>query len=359
MPGEEWTEARLLRMLEEQIRENSELDYKRSAALARTDESKNELGKDVSAFANAGGGTLIYGIAEDAKRHVPERLDDGSDPSVITKEWLEDVISSSIRRKVDNVKIHVVQLTGPRQGRVAYVVVIPQSMRAPHMASDHKYYKRHNFKSEPMEEYEVRDVARRGHSPLLRVHLDLGGIVMPGNEFEGTLPRARLDIVLVNDGREPASAARVELAIDARAIVVGWPEPWRDVRARTQTGPGGLLAAREYTFNWVGPDAFPVFEGAPAHVVRLTVEPMLSAGGGPFLVWWRVLSPRAPQSEGLSWFSWRVAGGGSFAVRDTRPGDGLPDDSSIPWANSDEEAFATLSKLVALQDVPRFRDLKK
>jgi len=168
MADSAWTEERLLRMIEEQIRETSELDYKRSAALARTDVSKNELSKDVSAFANAGGGTLIYGIAEDEKRHVPERLDDGIDPSIITKEWLEDVISSSIHRKIDGVRIHVVPLTAGRVGRVSYVVEVPQSMRAPHMASDHKYYKRHNFKSEPMEEYEVRDVARRGIAPQLR-----------------------------------------------------------------------------------------------------------------------------------------------------------------------------------------------
>jgi len=33
--------------------------------------------------------------------------------------------------------------------------------RAPHQAYDHRYYKRYNFQSIPMEDYEVRDLMRR------------------------------------------------------------------------------------------------------------------------------------------------------------------------------------------------------
>src|SRR5260370_25018735 len=109
-------------------------------------------------------------------RNEPERLDDGVEPTVISKEWLDDVISSTIHRKIDGVRIHVIDLSGPRAGRVAYVIEVPQSMRAPHMASDNKYYKRHNFKSEPMEEYEVRDVSLRAAAPILRIAFTFVGV---------------------------------------------------------------------------------------------------------------------------------------------------------------------------------------
>src|SRR5882672_2349195 len=77
-------------------------------------------------FANAGGGTIIYGIAED-EAHEAERVD-GVDPKEISKEWLDDIISSRIQRRIDGVKIHVVDLSGDHAGRVAYVVEVPQSM---------------------------------------------------------------------------------------------------------------------------------------------------------------------------------------------------------------------------------------
>ena len=35
------------------------------------------------------------------------------------------------------------------------------------MAKDNKYYKRFNFLSEPMQDYEVKDVMYRHHSPQL------------------------------------------------------------------------------------------------------------------------------------------------------------------------------------------------
>ena len=45
---------------------------------------KTEISKDVSAFANATGGQLIYGIAEKGRKAV--ELDDGVDPAEISKE---------------------------------------------------------------------------------------------------------------------------------------------------------------------------------------------------------------------------------------------------------------------------------
>ena len=48
-----------------------------------------------------------------------------------------------------------------------YVVRIPRSYNAPHMSSDKCYYKRYNFQSVKMEEYEVRDLFHRHNSARL------------------------------------------------------------------------------------------------------------------------------------------------------------------------------------------------
>lgn len=80
------------------VQESLELDYKQSAALERTDVRKNELSKDVSAFANSAGGTILYGMKENGR--IPIALDSGCDPNEISKEWIEQVINSRIQRRI-------------------------------------------------------------------------------------------------------------------------------------------------------------------------------------------------------------------------------------------------------------------
>ena len=87
----EWEEADLLALIRDQVQESLTLDYKASPALDRTDQKKNEVARDVSAFANSAGGTLVYGMVEAG--HLPAHLDAGFAPQDITREWLEQVIS--------------------------------------------------------------------------------------------------------------------------------------------------------------------------------------------------------------------------------------------------------------------------
>jgi hypothetical protein len=146
-------------LIRNKVEENISLDYKQCNALSKVDKSKNEISKDVSAFANSIGGTIIYGIKEDG--HVPVEIDDGFDPREITKEWIELVIDSKISPRIEGIEIMPIETKETKPGRYVYVVNIPQSTKAPHQASDKKYYKRYNFRSAPMEDYEIRDVANR------------------------------------------------------------------------------------------------------------------------------------------------------------------------------------------------------
>ena len=163
----EWTKEKLEQLIADRVEESLNLDYKRADALVKTEAKKAEVTKDVSAFANSAGGVLIYGIAEPndrAKRHLPERLDPVRRADV-SKEWLEQVIQT-IQPRIEGVVIHPVTID-EQAGLVCYVVEVPQSHTA-HQARDHVYYKRHNFNSLPMEDYEVRDVMnRRAHPKLL------------------------------------------------------------------------------------------------------------------------------------------------------------------------------------------------
>ena len=159
-PANEWDKAYLQELIRIEEQEGLRLDYKASAALDKTDGKKNEISKDVSAFANSAGGFLVYGMLED--KHVPTSIDVGVDRNVITKEWLESVIKSRISPIIDDFTVKQISLPSKGPNQVAYVVEIAQATsRAPHQAYDHRYYKRYNYESTPMEDYEVRDLMRR------------------------------------------------------------------------------------------------------------------------------------------------------------------------------------------------------
>jgi len=162
--SKEWVEEDLLRMIKEAEQESITLDYKACDALLNTDGKKSEISKDVSAFANSAGGIIVYGVKE--VDHIAAELDGGFDPASMTKEWLEDVIQGRIHPRIHDMHINPIQLTTRFPGRVAYAVTIPQSNTA-HQAHDKRYYKRFNFKSEPMEDHEIRDVMNRLKFPLL------------------------------------------------------------------------------------------------------------------------------------------------------------------------------------------------
>ena len=207
-PAADWDEAYLHELIKLGEQESLTLDYKASAALKKDDKEKNDLSKDVSAFANSAGGVLVYGMLED--KHVPTKIDVGLDRNVITKEWLESVIKSRIHPIVDDVVIK--QIAVPNRGKdmVVYAVEIgAATSRAPHQAFDHRYYKRFNFEATPMEDYEVRDLMRRsieygkkyGAAWELNVEVQrlIAAIIergqIPGDDY---LPRSRLAISVSN-----------------------------------------------------------------------------------------------------------------------------------------------------------------
>jgi hypothetical protein len=121
-------------------------------------------------MANSAGGILIYGIIEyqDKKfKHLPEKIDP-INQSEVTKEWLEQVINT-IRPKIDGI---IIPLSLDEQESVIYIIEIPQSHTA-HQARDYRYYKRHNFLSVPMEDYEIRDVMGRNTAPKLDLEFSI------------------------------------------------------------------------------------------------------------------------------------------------------------------------------------------
>lgn len=285
----DWEEEDIEALIHNHVQESFTLDYKRSEALDNDSARKKELSKDVSAFANSAGGVLVYGVIEE--KHLPAGIDDGYDPRIISREWIEHVINSNIQRHIDGIRIKQIELKKRSPGRVIYVVSVPQSKRAPHMANGHIFYKRHNFESIPMEEYEVRDVARRDEVPDLHLELSL-----PGNERELTFGNGaqssepiEIQTHIRNRAITPAMYYIAAVLIDER-ITVSALGDWRDGgEAMVQVG-GEQVAMRQFHMNCAVPHKLPIWQGEK---FLLTSKTMRIA----------VPRPNADVCYSLAWFA--------------------------------------------------------
>lgn len=204
----DWDENDVMSLIKNQEQESLYLDYKASDALNNTASNKTEISKDVSAFANSDGGRIIYGIEE--SKHLPQRID-GIVAVNGKREWLEQVINSNIQPRIHDVRIKQIDLTSD-PGKSVFVVDIPAGFTA-HQAADMKYYKRFNFQSVAMYDYEIKQAISRHREPVLSLSL--------GSPFEKEdeplrLPLSTklcLTILLENEGKVTAQSSLINLFI--------------------------------------------------------------------------------------------------------------------------------------------------
>lgn len=152
-------------LIANEAEESVHLDFKAAGSLSKDERKKMEIAKDVSAFANSDGGIIVYGIEEQNHKAYAISYIDGN---TYTKEWLEQVIQDNIQRKIEGLQIFPIRDKGDIS-KTIYVVKIPRSSNTPHMSADKCYYKRNNFRSVKMEEYEVRDLFYREATPNLTI----------------------------------------------------------------------------------------------------------------------------------------------------------------------------------------------
>ncbi|MHB9131030.1 MAG: AlbA family DNA-binding domain-containing protein [Armatimonadota bacterium] len=206
----DWTLEDIRAVLASEEQENLMLDYKASLAIGEwTDSKRNELSKDICAFANSAGGLIIIGIGEVA--HKPAILDDGVDTRLVSKEAIESALSARVAPRIDNLTIK--EILNPRKSHHSYFVIgIPRSNRAPHMCVPfHRYYKRYNFECVPMEHYEVEDVRRRQSEPALTITMELQTLEeQPG---DGRVLAYNLQAGVRNEGSVTAKDVLVRLYI--------------------------------------------------------------------------------------------------------------------------------------------------
>lgn len=158
-------------LIDNEIEESTELEYKSSFA-TENPKWREELAKDVSAMANANGGTIIYGIREKDGNNghsIPSELLP-IPYTIMSKDKLSQLLSSNIQPVIDNVEITII---ANNDNSGFFVVQIPQSDTAHQNKLNHQYFKRRNATVEVMEDYEIRDIMNRSKHPHIELEFEL------------------------------------------------------------------------------------------------------------------------------------------------------------------------------------------
>ena len=178
-----WT-AELKRMLEEQIPENLHLDYKAKLSLlpqrrggGGIDKQRRaeDISKDVSSFLNSDGGVLVYGVPETEDPNVtggapvPGGQGVGFERREIDKETIENLITSNVQPRPGPDLFQVTEVPYGNSSRIVFIVEVAVGVGDVWQAADKRYYKRFQFKAEPMEHYEINLARNRNLGPDLRL----------------------------------------------------------------------------------------------------------------------------------------------------------------------------------------------
>jgi len=229
-PASEWDEDYVLSL----PLEDDTLERKGSALLDLTlpkvneDAVRDELAKQLSAFANTGGGVIIYGVTDAGK------VDQGGISRSVkgrqaTKEWLEDLIPILTDYEILGVNVYEIapkdQNSSISSTKALYVVNVPDSERAPHQSKrDFKYYVRLGGRSQPASHRLIEDIRNRARHPILELSaVEISRVSLPGENLPRLMGRMglRFRLVLTNRGSMKASNACVFVAIQSPDLFVG------------------------------------------------------------------------------------------------------------------------------------------
>ena len=230
--ADKWTEEKL-RVLSSD--EHDFQEYKSSQYLVNVKKEVAgdflvNLSKQVSAFANAGGGTIFLGIQDDGTPDdgIPMDLKKGG-----TRSWLEDIIPNLVIPTLESFNVFEIpaSLEGSpiAKGNAVYVIHIEHTPTPPYQAKDQRYYTRIAGKSKPMPHIHVADAFRRVRSPIMALarFSPYGSPEIDHNDPRGTRVFMAFRVHFLNTSR--IMAKRVGAEVTLPRILVG-----KEVRNRIE-----------------------------------------------------------------------------------------------------------------------------
>lgn len=164
---EKITEDDLQRLIENKVREGRCIEYKENRPAIKDEEKKKFL-IQVTSFANAAGGDLIYGIKEE-NRTPKKLLGFEIDKVDEEKQRLANIIRDGVEPHIWGFNIHIIPLSS---GMSITIIRIPRSYNPPHMVifkGERKFYSRGPAGVYPLDVGELRTLFGLASSTTKRV----------------------------------------------------------------------------------------------------------------------------------------------------------------------------------------------
>jgi hypothetical protein len=171
------------------------------------------------------------------------------------------------------------------------------------MASDKRFYKRFNFETMPMEEYEVRDVSRRLIAPDLYIALRLPEKVLLSQCERALLMRVSsearsgafpVEVIVCNSSPAPADFCLLTYYIDRRMNAT-----CQHSAADNDVEHAGLIIpVCTHVIHWRGNLRLPIWEGARFQLAEFSITLPLSFD--EFGLFWEAQAPLMNQRVGIS-----------------------------------------------------------
>src|SRR6266852_7196550 len=158
----ELTEADIRTLIDNEVQEGKCVEYKRDLP-GRSDGEKKEFLFDVSSFANASGGHLVYGIEEQGG--IPKHLC-GLTVADLDTELLrfQSMILDGIDPRIPGLEARFVPVGNSQH---ALVIHVPKSWNPPHMVTlqgVNKFYTRNSAGKHPLDVGELRGLFAMSNS---------------------------------------------------------------------------------------------------------------------------------------------------------------------------------------------------
>jgi hypothetical protein len=205
---ERWTETEIASL---PLGEHDYLERK-SGRLIDQEDFRGKMAKALSAFANSGGGHIVFGVEDDGMitGMLPNR------GNTALREWFEQSLPGLVAFPLQDIRVHevvpAIESAIPA-GKVVIVVDIGDSSLAPHQSIiDQRYYYRVAGHSMPAPHFYIETLRNRLTKPSLEV--DLNDIeLQDAYPFQdGVFVELLLNCVVINKGR--IAAYRWHLHLD-------------------------------------------------------------------------------------------------------------------------------------------------
>lgn len=166
----ETSEADIRRLITDRVQEGPHLDFKRDLPVAWDSSAKHELLADVTAFANSGGGDIVYGVEENAAAEAfavcPLKL--ASVDQEVRR--IQDFLLNLSEPRLPSVQVHAVEVTEDSALGYVLLVRVPQSWAAPHRVKTNQHvYVREGLRKRPLDVPELRALFLRTEDQAQRV----------------------------------------------------------------------------------------------------------------------------------------------------------------------------------------------